>query len=71
MTRNLTPKRDAPAAPGVAPERIYVDHGVTGTDRDWPGCRLRSGRWCRLSAVHRAPERAGTFADEEPTRPFP
>ena len=27
------------AAGGVAPARIYVDHGLTGTNRDRPGLR--------------------------------
>ena len=31
------PKRDALAALGVAPERIYVAHGVTGTNQHRPG----------------------------------
>jgi len=32
-----SPKRDALAALGVAPERIYVAHGVTGTNQHRPG----------------------------------
>ena len=35
MTR-ITARRDALAALGVAPERIYVDHGLTGTTRARP-----------------------------------
>lgn len=31
--QDLTAQRDALAALGVAPERIYVDHGLTGTNR--------------------------------------
>jgi hypothetical protein len=27
---------------GVAPERVYVDHGLTSTHRDRPGCAKRS-----------------------------
>lgn len=34
-----TAQRDALAALGVAPERIYVDHGLTGTNRARPGLR--------------------------------
>lgn len=30
--RDLTAQRDAPTALGAAPDRIYVDHGLTGTD---------------------------------------
>jgi hypothetical protein len=36
--QDLTAKRDALAALGVALERVYVDHGLTGTNRDPPGC---------------------------------
>ena len=35
--QDLTAQRDGLQAFGVAPERIYVDHGLTGTDRDRPG----------------------------------
>ena len=37
--QDLTAQRDALPALGVAPERIYVDHGLTGTHRDRPGLR--------------------------------
>jgi len=37
--QDLTAQRDALAALGVAPERTYVDHGLTGTNRDRPGLR--------------------------------
>jgi DNA invertase Pin-like site-specific DNA recombinase len=37
--QDLTAQRDALAALGVAPARIYVDHGLTGTNRDRPGLR--------------------------------
>src|SRR6476469_6017184 len=37
--QDLTAHRDAPAALDVAPERIYVDHGLTGTKRARPGLR--------------------------------
>ena len=30
--QDLTAQRDALTALGVAPERIYVDHGLTGTN---------------------------------------
>ena len=36
---DLTAQRDALAALGVSPERIYVDHGLTGTSRERPGLR--------------------------------
>jgi DNA invertase Pin-like site-specific DNA recombinase len=38
-TQDLTAQRDALTALGVAPARIYVDHGLTGRRRDRPGLR--------------------------------
>ncbi len=38
-TQDLTAQRDGLAALGVAAERIYVDHGLTGTNRERPGLR--------------------------------
>jgi DNA invertase Pin-like site-specific DNA recombinase len=37
--RDLTAERDALTGLGVAAERIHVDHGLTGTNRDRPGLR--------------------------------
>jgi DNA invertase Pin-like site-specific DNA recombinase len=37
--QDLTAQRDALSVLGVAPERIYVDHGLTGTNRARPGLR--------------------------------
>ncbi|MET3808813.1 DNA invertase Pin-like site-specific DNA recombinase [Nakamurella sp. UYEF19] len=37
--QDLTAQRDALAALGVATTRVYVDHGLTGTNRDRPGLR--------------------------------
>lgn len=37
--QDLTAQRDGLVALGVAPERVYVDHGLTGTNRDRPGLR--------------------------------
>ncbi len=37
--QDLTAQRDALAALGVRAERTYVDHGLTGTNRDRPGLR--------------------------------
>jgi DNA invertase Pin-like site-specific DNA recombinase len=37
--QDLTAQRNALATLGVAAERIYVDHGLTGTNRDRPGLR--------------------------------
>ena len=50
--QDLTEQRNALAALDVAPERIYVDHGLTGTNRARPGLR-------EALAVYRAIERAG------------
>ena len=37
--QDLTAQQQALAALGVTPDRIYVDHGLTGTNRDRPGLR--------------------------------
>ena len=37
--QDLTAQRDALIALGVEPKRIYVDHGLTGTNRARPGLR--------------------------------
>ena len=37
--QDLTAQRDALGALGVAAERLYVDHGLTGTNRSRPGLR--------------------------------
>ena len=37
--QDLTAQRDGLATLGVSPERIYVDHGLTGTNRERPGLR--------------------------------
>ncbi len=37
--QDLTAQRDALTGLGVAPERVYLDHGLTGTNRDRPGLR--------------------------------
>jgi DNA invertase Pin-like site-specific DNA recombinase len=37
--QDLTAQRDALTALGVKPTRIYVDHGLTGTNRARPGLR--------------------------------
>ena len=38
-SQELTAQRDALGGLGVAAERIYVDHGLTGTNRERPGLR--------------------------------
>jgi DNA invertase Pin-like site-specific DNA recombinase len=37
--QDLTAQRDALATLGVAADRVYVDHGLTRTNRDRPGLR--------------------------------
>jgi DNA invertase Pin-like site-specific DNA recombinase len=37
--QDLTSQSEGLAALGVAPNRIYVDHGLTGTNRERPGLR--------------------------------
>jgi DNA invertase Pin-like site-specific DNA recombinase len=37
--QDVTAQKDALAELGVDPSRIYVDHGLTGTNRDRPGLR--------------------------------
>jgi DNA invertase Pin-like site-specific DNA recombinase len=37
--QDLTAQRNALTALGVKPNRIYVDHGLTGTNRARPGLR--------------------------------
>jgi DNA invertase Pin-like site-specific DNA recombinase len=38
-TQDMTAQRDALRGLGVGAERIYVDHGLTGTNRERPGLR--------------------------------
>lgn len=38
-TQDLTAQQDGLIRLGVAPERVYVDHGLTGTNRERPGLR--------------------------------
>jgi DNA invertase Pin-like site-specific DNA recombinase len=38
--KDLTVQRNGLHALGVADDRIYVDHGLTGINRDRPGLRL-------------------------------
>ncbi|MGI8535464.1 MAG: recombinase family protein [Mycobacteriales bacterium] len=39
VEQDLTAQRQALAGLGVDPRRVYVDHGLTGTNRDRPGLR--------------------------------
>lgn len=37
--QDITAQRDGLTSLGVTPDRVYVDHGLTGTNRDRPGLR--------------------------------
>ena len=52
-TQDLTAQHDGLAALGVKANRTYVDHGLTGRNRDRPGlrealaaCRCAAGTGC-------------------------
>src|SRR3954451_9641344 len=56
--QDLTAQRDALAGLGVAPERVYLDHGLTGTNRHRPGLRealaaCRDGDTLVVTKLHR------------------
>jgi DNA invertase Pin-like site-specific DNA recombinase len=69
--QDLTAQRDGLARLGVEPERIYVDHGLTGTTRARPGLRealaaCRDGDTLvvtKLDGLARSPD-ARDIADE-------
>ena len=48
--QDLTAQRDALARLGVAAERVYVDYGLTGTNRERPGLREALAA-CRAGAT--------------------
>ena len=39
VQQDLTAQHDGLITLGLSPTRICVDHGLTGTNRDWPGLR--------------------------------
>jgi DNA invertase Pin-like site-specific DNA recombinase len=49
--QDLTAQRDARGALGVAIDRVYADHGLTGTNRERPGC---DRRWRRAATATRS-----------------
>ena len=63
--QDLTAQREALVALGVSSDRIYVDHGLTGTNRDRPGLReamaaCREGDTLVVTcATRRCDERSG------------
>ncbi len=75
-TQGLTVQRDGLAALGVAAERIYVDHGLTGTSRKRPGLRealaaCRAGDTLvvtKLDRLARSLPDARAIADERTAR---
>jgi DNA invertase Pin-like site-specific DNA recombinase len=69
--QDLTAQRDALHALGVEPDRIYVDHGFTGTSRERPGlrqalaaCRAGDELWWPSSTGARSLPDARAIADE-------
>ena len=74
--QDLTVQREGLAALGVTPDRIYVDHGLTGCDRDRPGLRealatCRDGDTLvdtKLDRLARSLPDARAIADELTTR---
>ena len=75
-TQDLTVQRNALTGLGVTNERIYVDHGLTGTDRHRPGLRealaaCRAGDTLvvtKLDRLARSLPDARNIADELTTR---
>ena len=74
--QDLTAQRDGLARLGVTPDRIYVDHGLTGTNRERPGLRealaaCRAGDTLvvtKLDRLARSLSDARAIADELTTR---
>ena len=74
--QDLTVQREGLASLGVTPDRIYVDHGLTGSNRERPGLREAQAA-CRdgdtlvvtnLDRLARSPSDARAIADELTTR---
>ena len=61
--QDLTAQRIGLDALGVGDDRIYVDHGLTGANRDRPGLRL-------ALAACRAGDTLVVHKSIEPERPF-
>lgn len=74
--QDLTAQREGLARLGVGPDRIYVDHGLTGTNRERPGLRealaaCRGGDTLvvtKLDRLARSLPDARSIADELTTR---
>ena len=67
--QDLTAQRDGLVALGVAANRIYVDHGLTGTNRERPGLReaLAACREGDTLVVTKLDRLAGRFLTPEPS----
>jgi DNA invertase Pin-like site-specific DNA recombinase len=73
---DLTVQREGLASLGVTPDRIYVDHGLTGSNRERPGLRealaaCRDGDTLvvtKLDRLARSLPDASAIADELTTR---
>lgn len=76
MEQALTTQRQALTALGCSPDRVYVDHGLTGTNRDRPGLRetltaCRAGDTpvvTKLDRLARSLPEARAIAEELATR---
>ena len=72
--QDLTAQRDGLLALGVEPGRIYVDHGLTGTNREPPGLRealaaCREGDTLVVTKLDRLPARCPTPAPSPNSSP--
>ena len=72
--QDLTAQREQLAALGVGDDRIYVDHGLTGTNRDRPGLRLalaacHSGDTLVVTKLDRLARRCPTPATSSTSSP--
>ena len=73
--QDLTAQRDGLLALGVEAERIYVDHGLTGANRERPGlrealaaCRAGDTLVTKLDRLGRSASRSAALSMTRPTR---
>ncbi len=67
--QDLTAQRDALAALGVTAERIYVDHGLTGTNREVRDYARRSPPAAAATRWSSQARPAGALAARRPPDP--
>ena len=67
--QDLTAQRDGLARLGVEPSRIYVDHGLTGTNRDRPRAARSTGRLPGRIGAAALDDRTSSLCAEQPARP--